>query len=131
MGMTFLGSKILKIDFIWDSTIVEMLGDPDKNGLTGVILKNIRSKIEKIINCDGLFVAIGHQPNSELFINKLDLDDKGYIQTDSDSTLTSIPGVFACGDIQDTKYRQAITAAGSGCMAALDAEHFIVNNPLK
>ncbi len=135
----FRASKIMqdralnnpKIDVIWNSSIVEMLGDPKDKGLTGVILKNTVSGETSELLCDGVFIAIGHTPNSQLFKDKLDLDDKGYILTGAKNTKTSVPGVFASGDIQDTVYRQAITAAGSGCMAALDAEHFLENNPLK
>jgi len=134
----FRASKIMqeralnnpKIDVIWNSSIEEMLGDPKDKGLTGVILKNIVSGKTTEMACDGVFIAIGHTPNSQLFKGKLDLDDKGYILTGAKNTKTSVPGVFASGDIQDTVYRQAITAAGSGCMAALDAEHFLENNPV-
>ena len=132
----FRASKIMqeralnnpKIDVIWNSSIEEMLGDPGDKGLTGVILKNTVSGKTSEMACDGVFIAIGHTPNSQLFKGKLDLDDKGYILTGAKNTKTSVPGVFASGDIQDTVYRQAITAAGSGCMAALDAEHFLENN---
>ena len=134
----FRASKIMqeralnnpKIDVIWNSSIEEMLGDPADKGLTGVILKNTVSGKTSEMACDGVFIAIGHTPNSQLFKGKLDLDDKGYILTGAKNTKTSVPGVFASGDIQDTVYRQAITAAGSGCMAALDAEHFLENNPI-
>ena len=119
-----------KIDVLWNSTIEDMLGSPEDSGLTGVILKNTQTDALSEIECDGVFLAIGHIPNSHLFKGLLDLDEKGYIITESDSTHTSVPGVFASGDIQDKVYRQAITAAGSGCMAALDAEHFIENYPL-
>ncbi len=134
----FRASKIMqeralnnpKIDVIWNSTIESMVGDPQNGGLTGVVLKDTLSGETSELECDGVFIAIGHTPNSDLFRGKLDLDDKGYILTGADNTHTSVDGVFASGDIQDTVYRQAVTAAGSGCMAALDAEHFLENNPL-
>ena len=134
----FRASKIMqdralnnpKIDVIWNSTIESMVGDPQNGGLTGVVLKDTLSGETSELECDGVFIAIGHTPNSDLFRGKLDLDDKGYILTGADNTRTSVDGVFASGDIQDTVYRQAVTAAGSGCMAALDAEHFLENNPL-
>ena len=131
----FRASKIMqeralknsKINVVWNTTIEDMVGDPQNGGLVRVILKDIKSKQTRAFDCDGAFVAIGHKPNSDLFRNQLELDNKVYIITNADSTKTSIPGVFASGDIQDTVYRQAITAAGSGCMAALDAEHFLEN----
>ena len=134
----FRASKIMqdralnnpKIDVIWNSTIESMVGDPQNGGLTGVVLKDTLSGETSELECDGVFIAIGHTPNSDLFRGKLDLDEKGYILTEADNTHTSVDGVFASGDIQDTVYRQAVTAAGSGCMAALDAEHFLDNNPL-
>ncbi len=134
----FRASKIMqeralnnpKIDVIWNSTIESMVGDPQNGGLTGVVLKDTLSGETSELECDGVFIAIGHTPNSDLFRGKLDLDEKGYILTGADNTRTSVDGVFASGDIQDTVYRQAVTAAGSGCMAALDAEHFLDNNPL-
>ena len=134
----FRASKIMqeralnnpKIDVIWNSTIESMVGDPQNGGLTGVILKDTLSGETSELECDGVFIAIGHTPNSDLFRGKLDLDEKGYILTGADNTHTSVDGVFASGDIQDTVYRQAVTAAGSGCMAALDAEYFLENNPL-
>ena len=134
----FRASKIMqdralnnpKIDVIWNSAIESMIGDPQNGGLTGVVLKNTLSGETSEVECDGVFIAIGHTPNSDLFRGKLDLDEKGYILTGADNTHTSVEGVFAAGDIQDTVYRQAVTAAGSGCMAALDAEHFLENNPL-
>ena len=133
----FRASKIMqdralnnpKIDVIWNSAIKSMIGDPQNGGLTGVVLKNTLSEETLEMECDGVFIAIGHTPNSDLFRGKLDLDEKGYILTGADNTHTSVEGVFAAGDIQDTVYRQAVTAAGSGCMAALDAEHFLENNP--
>ena len=134
----FRASKIMqdralnnpKIDVIWNSTIESMVGDPQNGGLTGVVLKDTLSGETSELECDGVFIAIGHTPNSDLFRGKLDLDEKGYILTGADNTHTSVDGVFASGDIQDTVYRQAVTAAGSGCMAALDAEHFLDNTPL-
>ena len=134
----FRASKIMqeralnnpKIDVIWNSTIESMVGDPQNGGLTGVVLKDTLSGETSELECDGVFIAIGHTPNSDLFRGKLDLDEKGYILTSADNTHTSVDGVFASGDIQDTVYRQAVTAAGSGCMAALDAEHSLDNNPL-
>ena len=134
----FRASKIMqeralnnpKIEVVWNSEIENMLGSSEDGGLKGVILKNTQTERLLELDCDGVFIAIGHLPNSDLFSGLLDLDEKGYIITEPDSTHTSISGVFASGDIQDKVYRQAVTAAGSGCMAALDAEHFIENNPL-
>ena len=128
----FRASKIMqkrvfenpKIDILWNHQVVEMVGEPDKGGLEKAILKNKEGKLVDF-NCDGLFLAIGHRPNSSFLDNQLKTDDVGYIITKPDSTETSIKGVFACGDIQDTVYRQAITAAGSGCMAAIEVERFL------
>ncbi len=113
-----------KIDFIWDSTIVE-IKDPAQKKVTGVVLKNLKTGALSERKTDGVFMAIGHTPNSEVFKGQIALDAKGYIQTQPGSTQTSVPGVFAGGDVTDFKYRQAITAAGTGCMAALDAERFL------
>ena len=134
----FRASKIMqdrafnnpKIDVLWNSKIENMLGNPENGGLTGVTLNNTQTGDISEMDCDGVFLAIGHIPNSDLFNGLLDLDDKGYIITQPNSTYTSVEGVFASGDIQDKVYRQAVTAAGSCCMAALDAEHFIENHPL-
>ena len=131
----FRASKIMqeralnhpKISVLWNSSIIEMLGDPQSGGLTGVKLESTVNGEKSELACDGVFIAIGHTPNSQLVDGKLELDNKGYILTESDSSKTSIDGVFAAGDIQDTVYKQAITAAGSGCMAALDAEHYLEN----
>ncbi len=112
-----------KIGFIWDSEVVE-IKDPAQKKVTGVVLKNLKTGATSEVKCDGIFMSIGHTPNSELFKGKLELDPKGYIVV-HDGTHTSVPGVFAAGDVQDFKYRQAVTAAGSGCMAALDAERFL------
>ncbi len=112
-----------KIEYVWNSTIDE-IKDPSQKKVTAVVLKNLLTGQKTEMKTDGVFMAIGHTPNSELFKGQLDLDPKGYIKV-HDGTCTNIPGVFACGDVQDFKYRQAITAAGSGCMAALDAERFV------
>ena len=112
-----------KIGFIWNSAVQE-IKDPAQKKVTGVVLKNLVTGETGEKKCDGVFMAIGHTPNSELFKGRIDLDAKGYIQV-RDGSHTSVPGVFACGDVQDFKYRQAVTAAGSGCMAALDAERFL------
>jgi thioredoxin reductase (NADPH) len=116
--------KNLKISFIWDSVVDEVYGDPKAGGVTGVRLKNLKTGKSEDFKCDGLFVAIGHEPNTKLFIGQLELNPAGYVLT-HDGTKTSVDGVFACGDVQDHVYRQAITAAGTGCMAAIDAEKFI------
>jgi thioredoxin reductase (NADPH) len=115
-----------KIDFIWDSQVIQ-IKDPAQKKVTGVVLKNLKTNALTEKKCDGIFMAIGHTPNSEFFKGHVDLDAKGYIRV-HDGTLTNVPGVFACGDVQDFKYRQAVTAAGSGCMAALDAEKFLEAN---
>ena len=112
-----------KIDFIWDSAVAE-IKDPAQKKVTGVILKNLKTGQKTERKCDGVFMALGHTPNSELFKGRLELDVKGYVKV-HDGTFTGVKGVFACGDVQDYKYRQAITAAGTGCMAALDAERFL------
>jgi len=113
-----------KISFIWDSIVDKVYGDPKAGGVTGVRLKNLKTGETQDFKTDGLFIAIGHEPNTKLFVGKLDLNAAGYIIT-HDGTKTSVPGVFACGDVQDHVYRQAVTAAGTGCMAAIDAERFL------
>lgn len=110
-----------KIGFIWNVAVEEILGDPL---VTGVRLRDVKTGTVMEKACNGLFVAIGHSPNTKLFAGQLDLDEKGYIKT-HDGTHTSLPGVFAAGDVQDHRYRQAVTAAGSGCMAAIDCEHYL------
>ena len=112
-----------KIGFIWDSAVQE-IKDPSQKKVTGVVLKNLKTGAVSELKCDGVFMAIGHTPNSGVFKGQIDLDPKGYVRV-HDGTLTNIPGVFACGDVQDYKYRQAVTAAGTGCMAAIDAERFL------
>lgn len=110
------------IEILWNTTTDEVLGS---DGVTGVRVKNIQTNETKELPITGFFVAIGHQPNTGIFTNYLDMDAQGYIQTVKGSSHTNIPGVFACGDVQDNVYRQAVTAAGSGCMAALDAERYL------
>ena len=110
-----------KISFVWNSVVEDILGD---GVVTGVRLKNIVTGKTAAMPCAGVFVAIGHTPNTALFAGQLDMDAKGYLITKK-GTVTSVPGVFAAGDVQDSTYRQAITAAGSGCMAAIDAERFL------
>jgi thioredoxin reductase (NADPH) len=121
--------KNKKIDFIWDTGVEEILGTRE-GGVTGVRLKNLKTGEERVLPTGGVFIAIGHQPNTKLFKGQLDMDEVGYIKTRDRSTATNIPGVFACGDAQDSVYRQAVTAAGTGCMAAMDAERFLDSNPV-
>jgi thioredoxin reductase (NADPH) len=121
--------KNKKIDFIWDTGVEEILGTRE-GGVTGVRLKNLKTGEERVLPTGGVFIAIGHQPNTKLFKGQLDMDEVGYIKTRDRSTATNIPGVFACGDAQDSVYRQAVTAAGTGCMAAIDAERFLDSNPV-
>ena len=113
-----------KIEFVWNSQVIDILGEEK---VTGVRIKDTVTGDEKNIELTGLFVAIGHVPRSELLIGQIDLDSNGYVKTQSDSTKTNIEGVFACGDLVDHVYRQAITAAGTGCQAALDAERFLAS----
>jgi thioredoxin reductase (NADPH) len=110
-----------KISFIWNSVVEDILGT---DVVTGARLKNVVTGKLSEIPCAGVFVAIGHRPNTSLFAGQIDMDEKGYIRTQN-GTATNIPGVFAAGDVQDSKYRQAVTAAGSGCMAAIDTERFL------
>ncbi len=111
-----------KIDFLWNHEVIEYIGETK---LEGVIVRNVLNGEIHNFNVSGLFVAIGHIPNTDIFEGQIDLLDNGYIKTVSDSSETNIDGVFACGDVQDFTYRQAITAAGSGCMAAIDAERWL------
>ncbi len=111
-----------KMEPVWDSIVTDVLGD---RTVTGVQLRHVKTGAERVLPCRGLFLAIGHTPNTDLFRGVLDMDDKGYLRTRPGSTCTNIEGVFAAGDVADHVYRQAVTAAGTGCMAALDAERWL------
>lgn len=113
-----------KIEVIWNHTMTKLLGDREK-GITGAILKDTTNGKEQEIQCSGLFYGIGHTPNTKLFEGSLEMDENKYLITKPDSTKTNIPGIFACGDVQDHTFRQAITAAGSGCMAAIETERWL------
>lgn len=111
-----------KIDFVWDSEVTDILGDAKVQGLR---IRNVVDGSESTLDVTGVFVAIGHIPNTSIFQGQLNMDSHGYVLTTAGSTTTNVDGVFACGDVQDSKYRQAITAAGSGCMAAIDVERWL------
>jgi len=116
------------VEVIWDSVVDEILGEGNPPGVTGLRLKNVKTNAVSEIKLDGVFVAIGHNPNTDLFKGQLTLDDENYIITKPGTTQTSVPGVFAAGDVQDKIYRQAVTAAGTGCMSALEAERFLTHH---
>jgi thioredoxin reductase (NADPH) len=118
-----------KIEFIWNTDVKEILGTMEE-GVTAVRLYNNKTDEETIFPCEGVFIAIGHKPNTDLFKGQLEMDEVGYLKTAGHSMATNVPGVFAAGDVQDSFYRQAITAAGSGCMAAIDAERFLDSLPV-
>ena len=128
----FRASKIMqdrvlsheKIEVLWNTTVEDIRGDKLVEGL---VIKDVNTGEVRDLDVEGFFVAIGHTPNTDLFKDFLDMDETGYIQTQSDSTYTNIEGVFACGDAQDHIYRQAVTAAGTGCMAAIDAERWLAD----
>ena len=111
-----------KIEIIWDSVVEDVLGTTEPKGVNGIKIKNVKDNKTKELKVDGLFIAIGHDPATQLFKDQLKMDKEGYLITKPDSTITNIPGVFAAGDVKDKIFRQAVTAAGMGCMAALEAE---------
>lgn len=113
-----------KIEFLWDTVVIDVL-DVAKKEVTGVRIQNVKLKKEQVFPCQGMFVAIGHKPNTEIFQGKLEMDDLGYLKVRHPTTATSVAGLFACGDCVDRIYRQAVTAAGGGCAAAIDAERFL------
>jgi thioredoxin reductase (NADPH) len=116
-----------KIEIVWNTEIKEILGTKEA-GVTGVKIYNNQTKEEREFPTQGVFVAIGHKPNTDLFKGVLEMDETGYLKTEGRTMKTNVEGVFACGDAQDSYYRQAITAAGTGCMAAIDAERFLVEH---
>jgi len=119
-----------KIDFAWNSVITEILGTQD-GGVTGVLLKDTQTGDVREFPTQGVFMAIGHRPNTDIFAGLLEMDEAGYITTIPGTTRTSVEGVWACGDVQDSVYRQAITAAGTGCMAAIEAEHWLAEKEVE
>ena len=118
----FANKKVIPI---WNHVLNEVVGAKDPKSVTGVHLKDVTSGQIKEIACEGVFIAIGHKPNTDMFKGFIDIDNEGYIITLPNSTKTSIEGVFAAGDVQDKIYRQAVTAAGTGCMAALEADKYL------
>jgi len=114
-----------KIEIIWDSVVEEVIGDNEPKNVKGLKIKNVKTNKVEELKIDGLFIAIGHDPATHLFKDQLDMDKEGYLTTKPDSTETNVPGVFAAGDVKDKIFRQAVTAAGMGCMAALEAEKFL------
>lgn len=117
-----------KITPLWNHVLVEITGENDPKSVTGLVVRNTQDGSEKTLSCSGVFIAIGHTPSSELFVNNLETREGGYIVTEPGTTRTSIPGVFAAGDLVDSTYRQAVTSAGMGCMAALDAVKFLAES---
>ena len=114
-----------KIEIIWDTVVEDVIGEKEPKNVKGIKVKNVKTNKTEEIKIDGLFIAIGHDPATSLFKNQLKMDNEGYLITKPDSTETNIPGVFAAGDVKDKIFRQAVTAAGMGCMAALEAEKFL------
>jgi thioredoxin reductase (NADPH) len=113
-----------KLEMVWNSVVEEVLGSPE-TGVSGVRLRNTKTGEKSVLDCQGLFIAIGHDPNTKIFEGQLDMDQNGYLRIQNGTTKTNVPGVFAAGDVSDHVYRQAVTAAGMGCMAALDAERYL------
>jgi thioredoxin reductase (NADPH) len=114
-----------KVEVIWDTVLEEVVGTEDPLSVTGAKLRNVKTDEVTEIDAEGIFIAIGHKPNTDIFKGQVEMDDEGYIKTANDSTKTSVEGIFAAGDVQDKIYRQAITAAGTGCMAALEANKYL------
>ncbi|MBN1295476.1 thioredoxin-disulfide reductase [bacterium] len=119
-----------KIKFVWDSVVEQVLGEP-ATGLQGVIIRNIKTDVTSRIDLDGLFVAIGHTPNTKFLKGQLPVDGSGFIRCERGDVTSCIPGVFVAGDVRDSRYRQAITAAGTGCMAAIEAQEYLETHPIK
>ena len=111
-----------KIEIIWDTVVEDIMGKDNPKEVNSIQIKNVKTGVVSNLKIDGIFIAIGHDPATKLFKNQLDMDNNGYLITKPDSTATNIPGVFAAGDVKDKIFRQAVTAAGMGCMAALEAE---------
>ena len=114
-----------KIQFEWNSVVDDVLSDPKGMGVTGLKLRDVKTGARRELQCTGVFIAIGHTPNTDVIKGKLDMDDAGYVKVEPGTTRTSVKGVFAAGDVVDKRYRQAVTAAGMGCMASLEAEHYL------
>ena len=117
-----------KIEIVWDTVVEDVLGNKDPKNVTGLKVKNVKTNQSEEMKIDGLFIAIGHDPATQLFKDQLKMDKEGYLITKPDSTETNVPGVFAAGDVKDKIFRQAVTAAGMGCMAALEAEKHLSHN---
>jgi len=117
-----------KIEILWDNVLDEVLGDSNPLGVNGIRVKNVKTGVASELKVDGVFIAIGHNPNTELFLGQIKMDSENYILTKPGTTQTNVPGVFAAGDVQDKIFRQAVTAAGTGCMAALEVEKFMAEH---